>query len=247
MPIIDDIRENNRKMKGKSFKAKLQYFWEYYRLPTIIILFTIIIVFSAVKAIITKKDVAFEVVMVNCQGTPDPTQFEEILGLNQEKEEVVYDNSFSMSADPAAYSEAFYTSAQKLVALVAAQQVDVMIADPQLSENYFNSEFFVDLRNYFTEEELKKMNEPFEDENGNLIEPKVIWHQMIDEETGDLIGEYMPIAIDIGDAPAITSVPCYYCEHVYLTVFVNTKHPEDIRKFYDHLYSYDSKRPVSTE
>lgn len=243
MPIIDDIRENNKKMKGRSFKEKLQYFWEYYKLPTIIILFSLIIVISAVKAIITNKDVVFEAVMVNCQDTPQPAQFEEILGIDQKKEEVVYDNSFSMLADPAAYSEAFYTSAQKLVALVAANQVDVMIADPELSESYFNSEFFDDLRKYFTEEELSKMNEPYEDENGNIIEPcKVIWHQMIDEETGDLIGEYMPIAIDIGDAPAITSAPCCYFEHVYLTVFVNTQHPEDIRKFYDHLYSYDTER-----
>lgn len=243
MPLIDDIRENNKKMKGKSFKEKLQYFWEYYKLPTIVIVFALILVISLIKTAINNRDVAFEAVMVNCIDTPDPVQFEEILGIDQKKEAVVYDNSFSMLADPASYNESFYTSAQKLVAVVAAAQVDVMISDKELSESYFNSEFFADLRNYFTEEELLKMNEPYEDENGNLTEPnKVIWHQMINEETGEPIGEYMPIAIDIGDAPAITSVPCCYYEHVYFTVFVNTQHPEDIRKFYDHLYSYDTER-----
>lgn len=244
MPIIDEIRENNKKMKGRSLKEKLAYFWEYYKVPTIITAFVLVMAISLIKAAVTNKDIAFEVIMVNSANAPDPAQFSEILGIDTKKEAVIYDNTYAMLADPASYNESFYTSAQKLVAVVASAQADTMIADKELSESYFNSEFFADLREYFTPEELEKMNEPVMDENGNLIEVnKVIWHQMINEETGEKIGEYMPIAIDIGDAPAITSIPCYYCDHVYLTVFVNTQHPEDIHKFYEHLYNYDTERP----
>lgn len=232
MPIIDDIRENNKKLKGQSLKKKLQYFWEYYRVMTIIILAVLLILISIVKTAVTRKDTAFYAVFANSFDIPSEEQFETILELNEKKQQVVYDNSMVILTDPASYSEMSTTSSQKLVALVASATADVMLADPDLSTSYFDSTFFDNLELYFSKEELDSLGD------------KVIWYDLVDEETGVPTGESMPIAINVGDSIAITSVPCYVVKDVYFTVFSNAPHPDLVHSFYEHLFTYEPEEEL---
>ena len=64
MPVIDDIRDSQKMLKGKGFKYKFQYFWEYYRVPTIIILAVIAIVVSIITTMIRNKPASFSVAFI---------------------------------------------------------------------------------------------------------------------------------------------------------------------------------------
>lgn len=225
MPLIDDVRENTAKMKGKSLKEKLSYFWGYYKLPLIVFLFLLFIGISLIKASIDNKPIAFEAVYINAYEAPEVEPFAEKIGVDLTKNQVVFDTSYSMASSREEFNELSSTSAQKLVAVVAAAAADVMMSNKTIAESYFDSEFFADLRDYFTEDEL------------NSLGDKVIWAAPKDFDTGEPICEEFPIAIHIGDSPVHQAVPTFLTDEVYFSVFVNAPHPELVKPFFEFLYN----------
>ena len=97
MPVIDDIRESQSKLKGKGFKYKFQYFWEYYRVATFITIGALILVGSIIKTVVTAKDPAFEAIMINAIGKPSEEVFATELQIDTKKFEVNFDSSYMMS------------------------------------------------------------------------------------------------------------------------------------------------------
>ena len=65
MAMRDEVREQQNKLKGKTFKEKLDYFWDYYKVHTIVLVFSIVVISVFVKDIVTSKDNAFS--MDRCQ------------------------------------------------------------------------------------------------------------------------------------------------------------------------------------
>lgn len=223
MPVRDDIKNNKEKLEGKSFKYKASYYWEYYRIPALVVILVGIFLFSLIKTIVTAKDIAFEAVFINTAATPDETEFADILEIDQDEYEVYFDNSFTISLDTETYSETNYTMIQKLMALVASESVDVMIGDPDVMSAYAESEFYADLRDYFDEDTL------------NALGDKVHWYTPKDSETGEVTGDAYPILIDVTDAPKLEG--CLSTESAYFGIVVNNKHNDEVTMFYDYLYS----------
>ena len=58
--VSDEIREQRQKLKGKSPKEKLAYFWEYYKVPALIVLLVVIFGSDLIYNIVTKKAIAME-------------------------------------------------------------------------------------------------------------------------------------------------------------------------------------------
>ena len=229
MPVIDDIRDSQKKLKGKSFKYKLQYFWEYYRLPVIIIGSFLAIAISIITTMIRNKPAAFSVAWVNSAGVPEDTAFAEAAEIDLSKYLVTFDYSYAISTDPDNITEMTYNSAQKLMASVAGATLDVMVCTGDLCHGYLNSELFLDLRDIYSDAELEALGD------------KVLWGTPTDPETGEVLGEEMPYAICVGAAPAITSVPCYFSEDVYVAVIANAPHKDLVKTFVKYLFEYGTK------
>lgn len=221
MPVIDDIRENNKKMKGKGIKAQFGYFWEYYKIPTIIIICAGLALFSLIRTWINAKDTAFEAIIINAAAAPSEVEFADYAGIDLDEYDVIFDAGYSISADLNSYDQASYVNTQKIMAVVSSSSADVFFGDPEVIKHYMSADFFADLRDYLTEDELASYE----------AQGKVYWHQPVDEETGAPVGDSFPVAINIGDSPRLTSVPCFYTKDVYLTIVINNTHPETINKF----------------
>ena len=71
MPVIDDIRDSRNMLKGKGFKYKLLYFWEYYRIPTLIIGCALAIIVSVIVTMIRNKPAQFQAAFINASAIPD--------------------------------------------------------------------------------------------------------------------------------------------------------------------------------
>lgn len=224
MPVIDDIRESQGKLKGKGFKYKFSYFWDYYRIPTLIVILVGIFLFSIIKTVVTAKDTEFEAIFMNAVNIPSEEDFAAKVGIDLDKYDVLFDNSYMMSTNVEVYDETTYTNAQKLMAVIASGMADVMLGDPAIIENYADAQIYADLRDYYSEEFL------------NSLGDKVIYHTPVDSETGEAIGAEIPYAINVGDSTKLSESLCYYTDDVYLTIIVNTKHPDYVRAFYEYLY-----------
>ena len=55
MAVRDEIREQRQKLKGQGFKAHWDYFWEYYKIHTIVAVCALIFIITIVRDITGKK------------------------------------------------------------------------------------------------------------------------------------------------------------------------------------------------
>ncbi len=156
MAVMDEFKEQRDLIKNGSFKQKLAYFWDYYKWHTIGAIAAILCIVSLVFNMINRKDDAFYAVVLNSAAYPDAdsytTQFMEYAGIDPNKEKVIFDTSMKISFTD--FDDYTIGSMEKLMAYLAAAQLDVIIAGDELFEHYAYDESFLDLRNVLTPEQI---------------------------------------------------------------------------------------------
>ena len=87
---MDEFKEERAALKNGTFKQKLSYFWYYYKWHVIGITFGAILVISFVHQLVTKKETAFNAVMMNASlMTTEQTymqDFADYAGIHQASE-----------------------------------------------------------------------------------------------------------------------------------------------------------------
>lgn len=226
MPLIDDVRESHSKLEGKSFKYKFQYFVEYYKWHVLGAIVIIAFLFSLIKAFVTHKDFAFQALFINSIQGFEITDFAEGLDIDLDEYEAIIDdgNKLIVGGD-AADPQNNYATAQKIMAMVSAKDVDVIVAPEDIITYYSGTEMFGDLRDYFSEDVL------------NSLGDKVIWYDVeIPGEGDEVIIKHLPIAIDVTDAKKLNDNMCFYSEYPILyTIIVNSKNPQYGVDFYTYI------------
>lgn len=219
MALRDEIKDQHKSIADKGFKYKLNYFVEYYKWHVVAVVIALIVIFSFIKGVVTAKDDAFYAISVNALTMPNTDSFGKYLEIDTSKEKIVYDTSYAMNMDGGDPNS--YVSLQKLVATISAGTSDVMVGDSQVLENLAPNEFFADLRDYFSTEELDELGD-------NLI------YTTFRDDEGNPVGESIPVLIRVTDTPLFASFP-YFVTNVDFGIIVNTKRPEAAMKFYQYI------------
>ena len=221
--IMDEIREQHKKMKGKGLKEKLAYFWEYYRFATIVTLVVIFFVGNLIYTIATAKDSAFYAVFVNGYTDMDTEEymngFNEYAQIDTKKYSTTLETNYTLDEN----STDTYTIAniQKLTAQVAAKQLDVMVADSDTFNRYAGNGYLGDLRQFIPEDTLSAYSDRF------------IYTDIPDDE----VSEEVPVGIQIADAPLLQETQAYAGQdEVYFGVFINSQHGDNAGKFLEYIY-----------
>ena len=161
MSVNEEIREQRKKLKGAGFKARFEYFWDYYKIHTIVALAVIIFVVTMVRDIANNKPYALYAMFINSSGTDAQSilqdGFIQYAGIDTQKEDVLVDttaNYVSSSLDTTAIA-----TSEKVLALISAKSLDVMVADENTFGHFAGQETFTDLRDVFSEKELSQMDD----------------------------------------------------------------------------------------
>lgn len=223
MAINDEIREQQQKLKGKGFKYKFAYFWEYYRWHTLAAILIIFTAYSLIKNFVTAKDTAFQAVFINSTDVFEAEEFTERIGIDTKKFEAIIDGSYYLNLAPDSYDENTYVTGQKVMALVTASSLDVIVGGQDVAEYYGRGEMLIDLRTLFGNDFVESMGD------------KILW---IDTEPSDENDPslHIPVGINISDAKKITDYGCYPFYDCFFTVVANTSCPDYVLDFYDYLY-----------
>ena len=64
--VHDEVKEQQQKLKGKPFKEKWAYFWEYYKIQTIVVIAVLAFAGNLIYTFATRKDTVMEAAFVNC-------------------------------------------------------------------------------------------------------------------------------------------------------------------------------------
>ena len=251
MEINEEKRNQWQALKGMGFKAHWDYFWDYYKIHVIIGAALLIFVVMLVKDIASGKPYALNAVFINA-NTMESTEeivndFAQKENIDLEKETVFIDTATSLSLN--SLDGMAVTTMEKIYAMIAAKELDVIFADPQIFEYYARNEMFVDLRDYYTEQELsnlgdkvyyidyaeierKHAEEEERLENGELLSDdesqseitaddyEFIWKNPSDME------KPIPVGIIIQNSEALNKCSCYPGVTPIAGIVTSTERPE---------------------
>ena len=161
MAVRDEIRQQREKLKGQGFKAHWDYFWEYYKIHTIVAVIALFFVVTLVRDMLNQKPYALYAMFINNQGieTQNFLQdgFAEYAGIDRKNETVLVDttaNVITSSIDTTTVA-----TSEKIMALIAASELDVIVSDVSVAYHYASQDTFMDLRNVFGDDELKALSD----------------------------------------------------------------------------------------
>lgn len=256
--VNDEIREQQRKMKDMSWKGKFQYFWDYYRYHTLAAVFITIMAVSLIRNIVMAKDYIFNAIMLNAYNLSSQSlsdTFAEYAGLDTETYECFIDTTTSMSLDN--HSEYEVANGQRIVAMVQTQDLDAVVFDSEMFNNYSYNQMFFDLREIFTEEELskyedklyyieyaeiRKMNEqhdyicpelitPYDDRTPESIAAEAEKHRHPEN-----FKEPIPVGIYLADSPFVVKSNSYFHVTPIFGIICNSQRVEVAKQYLEFLW-----------
>lgn len=213
--VIEEIREQQKKaFATMSPKEKLAYFWDYYKVHTIVAIIVVVFVIGFINSYRSSKPTAFYAVLLNADTYEDNAAaavtwseaFMEYAGIDPEAYQVNIDTSIIISADGGDQYEV--ANRQKMAAMMHAGDIHAIVADTETFEGYARLEYFYDLTDTFTQEELAPYADllyytdgaAFEEDTGDTLAEmeaaqQAVYNQVIDHS--DPSSMEKPVAVGI--------------------------------------------------
>lgn len=158
MAVWDDIKKQHKKVRKKGFKAMASYFWDYYKVPTAVIIVIALFSFYLIRDMASNLPYGFYAMMINSTMHPDGEvigeDFAGYAGIDTSSYNVLIDTNQTLSTS--SYNTYDVSTQERIMAITAAGDLDVMIADQSVFEQYARNSYMTDLRDLMSEDELKK-------------------------------------------------------------------------------------------
>lgn len=223
-------------LKNADFKAKLGYFWDYYKVHTFVAIGLIIFLVTMISGNLSKKDTVFYAAMAYCSEISEEavSAFEEnyieYAGIDLNKHEI------QLVSNP-----------NQLMLFMATAQVDVIVSGPEYFSEEAGLNTFYDLRDIMTEEQLAKYEPYFYyadqvvlDARKNLPESDDIenaYPEMPDPRKPEEMEQPVPVGLFVTDCTAITETYNFGSEDIAIGVVGNAPHIENALKYIDYLFN----------
>lgn len=214
-----------RKWPEMDRQQKIQYLKDYYLLPAVGVILLIAVAVSLIWHVARPRteNLLYAAVIDEsldekklAQVTADMSN---LLGADGKRKTVQIDDSFYVKDG----------ALDKLQVYLHSQQIDVVILDRELFEEYAGYDYFESL-DEVTEEDLeKKYGESYQYAAGYKEDDEVSFE---DHETGQ--GEVKPYGISLSGDNRFTEMSEYIKDPVF-AVAVGTKNPENALKFLEYL------------
>lgn len=228
---IDDNKEY--KELGKAFQAetvtfkdldfnqKKEYIWDYYKWHILSVIAIILLAIVIIPQIIDNmKPTKLYLTMINCEWSGDEgsellNKYAEAYNINTEEYKFTADTSTVIIRD--SIDQNSMESAQKLVALIANNTIDVFVSDIANHEAYSGSGTFFDLRNILDAEFIEKYSD------------RLVY--TTDPDTG----EDIPFGIYVEDLESFNDA---YLKEAVLGVILNTENVDAAVDFIYYIFAY---------
>ncbi len=231
MEELKGFKKLRRDLKGMTFKEKVDHLWTYYRWVIIVVVMSCLLISLLASTYInanTHTLLAGLYINVNPDDTAMAyleTDFQAIHTTGVKWEDNVLKEVQLEDKNKTNDLEAYTYTITTIHSLFASQSVDYMLTDQLGLESVWPTdradEAFVDLREFFTEEELQELT----------AAGKVLYKGGL--EAG------VPLAVEVSDLPLIR-------EHfgtdqlVFFTVISNSTRKDMVRTFWDYLNQWET-------
>lgn len=165
MALMDEFKEERKAiLKNGTIKQKISYIWDYYKWHIMIPLIVVIALISYIVNIVTRPDIILNGVMLNVYNMESQASPAELLEdfykeqeIDSKEEEINLNSNLYYSVDDLNTN---YQSMQVLMAWLSADQLDFITGDAASLNDLAYKDYFTDLRDYLSDEQLEKY-EPY--------------------------------------------------------------------------------------
>ena len=245
MPLMDEFREEREAIKHGTLKQKLAYFFDYYKWHVVATVAAVSIVISLAVNIINQKETALYVCMLNSLSLDSEAYaagFAEFAGIDLGTYDLIFDTNLSIQEGE--LDQASVATAQKLLVYIAAGQVDLMVTDNETLRIYTANDYFCDLREFLTPEQLERY-EPYL----YYVDMKVVEERQeaMDRSDDSYVPSYpdprkpeemerpVPVGLYLDNSQNFRNNFFFMTDDVVLAVLQNTAKPETVRQFIDYV------------
>lgn len=244
---MDEFREEREALKHGTPKQKLEYFWDYYKWHTIGGIIAVILIVSIVYNAVTAKDCALYAVFLNSyteQRVLDSfvSGFTDTTDIDTDKYEVIVDTNLSLSED--ARDEASYAAVQKIMALIAASNLDILAGDTASFNRYAYNDMLTDLRDILSPQQ-QQLYEPYyyyvdravilaqQEAYNNL---NVFEEEYPDPTKPEEMKDPIPVGLFTESSEALAGHFIFTKKPVAIGILVNTEHQDLALQFLDYIF-----------
>ena len=238
-------------LKPMSWKERIEHIWEYYKEYMLVIgvflMVTIGLISSSISAANTPVVTGIIVnVTVDQKGYNYlSTDYAKLIGeKDEDRVRVEYTEFSDLLVDA---SEENYNAAQMIILETAAKKLDYMILDKLAMEFYTAQEIYLDLRDFFTLEELRAFAEQDlliyclekKAAGASAEELKALQEYCLTEEGADV--EYCwPAAVKISELDYVKD-NIKTLDDVYFALTASTEKLEEVRGIWEHINDWKAE------
>ena len=222
-----DNMEKKADLKTMTWKQRIGFVWDYYRLVILAVVAVIILIGMTVHHYMTTKEDVSQIVLVNAKSMPadeepDFSEFMEQYGYDTAAQEVVVNDAYYVDLTSTDTSNLY--SYQSLQTVIAGGGVDVLGADEMVFEKLCQHERssdtypldIADLTQYFSKDELEQLKD-------------YIFY-VEDKDTGDTFAA--GIRLGAGSWPVEHG---YYDKECILGIALGSEHKEAAEQMFHYL------------
>lgn len=244
MPVMDEFKKEREALKHGTFKEKITYFFDYYKWHALIGAAGAAAACSIIGHVFFGKETALFTAIVNAVSL-EPAEaynagFAEYAGIDTDDFNLVFDSSYHII--PGGFDRQSVAAKRKLMMNIAANEIDVFLADETAMEQYAYSELFLDLRELLSEEQLEKYSPHFYYMDRSAVgkitdtpgaaETAPAEHP--DPRHPEAMDDPVPVGIYLDNAAALKE-SYYFPGDAIVGVVVNTKRPLTASRYIDYI------------
>lgn len=255
--LVDEIREQQKKLKDMTWKQRFEWFFEYYKFHTLAVIVGIFVLISIINTVINHKDNCFYAILLNAASVDSEIMeesFAEYAGMDTEKYECFIDTSSTLSYITPSNMD--YATMEKIMAVTQTKDLDVGVFDSQAFRQYAVTQVFQDLRNVLSPEQLERYqdyiyyidkadidfinsdeydgNDP--NSTANIYDMELVYEEARKHAHPENMKEPIPVGIYLTESALYKSGIAYQDLIPIYGVGVTTTRPEAAAQFLDYLF-----------
>lgn len=235
-------RADLKTLKSLHGKKKLQYIWDYYKLPlTILGIFLYAIIYICYRHLTYKEPVLYTALVNVNAGETLTAQlgqgFLDAIGIDDSQNRLyLYSGLFLTDDEGSSYHEYTYASRVKILAAIDGEQLDVVLMDKEAFDAFSQNGYLCEIDELLRQEapDLYDKMQPFVVENTFIAEDNSFEMQFDDSVTYSAITEEYPMGLDLSQAELIKQAG--FEDTVYLGIIANSPRIDTALAYLQYLF-----------
>ena len=229
------------KLKNLHGLKKVQYIWDYYKLPIVVLCIFLYIITYSLYVNFTHKETVLYTDLVNVSASESltaqlSTDFLDFIDTDTSKETMqLYTGLYLTDDETNPYHEYTYASRMKILASIDSEQLDVVLMNKEAFDAFSQNGYLCDLMELLSDKDTVLLNECKPDlvTNTIILEDNSVDLQFDPSITYQAVTEEHPFGLDMSQSGLIGK--SMFDDTVYLGIIANSPRKETAIDYIKYL------------